>query len=326
MRKTFAELACCLYVLALALRGTAAQGQAYDREKDLARIREAYAAQKRAAVERAERISIVVREQLGQTHDKQEAEQMFKAWAAANDVRLENERRAAEQAAEWRAAQDETSRAAAREALRQLLDRGQKLENVQQTIERGLTQHVDPGLLQQGRLAPAPEAGGPRGLDINSDAEAENRPSLPDVQDRLSLDRMQDSLDGLAYQQAQQVVQRLEAANAADLEGGVQPGFPSGTYEEGLLAAIDVPYDGRAAQSRQAAAVAQRLAVLMQRAADLNRRIQDHNDRYPSPPVFHTQEEVDQWNNNVVYPYNQEAEQLNSEASALQAEFNALVQ
>jgi hypothetical protein len=40
--------------------------------------------------------------------------------------------------------------------------------------------------------------------------------------------------------------------------------------------------------------------------------------------VFYTQEEADQWNNNVVYPYNQEAEQLNAEAAALQSEFNAL--
>lgn len=327
MRKTLTKTGCWLGMLLLAVRSALAQGQPYDREQDLQRIRDAYAAQKRAAVERAERISSVVREQLDQTHDKQEAEQMFKAWAAANDVRLENDRQAAEQAAQWRAAQDEPSRAAAREALRQLLDRGQKLENVQQTIERGLTKHVDPGLLQEVGVGPQVAEGGPAAPAAASQVESEAAPSPSEIPHPLDLDRVQHDLaDNLAYQQAQQVLERLEAANAGDLEGGIQPGLPAGTLEEGLLAAIDEPYDGRAQQAMQAAATARQMAHLMQRAAELNRRIQEHNDRYPSPPVFYTQEEVDQWNNTVVYPYNQEAEQMNAEASALQAEFDALLE
>ena len=256
MRLSLARTTCGLGLLLVAVRVAAAQGQPYDREQDLARIRDAYASQKRAAVERAERISAVVRQQLDQTHDKEEAEQMFKAWAAANEVRLDNERQAAEQAAQWRAAQDEGSRAAARESLRQSLDRGQKLEHVQQTIERGLTQHVDPRLLQ-GALPGSPwAADGPSGRNAEPPDGSQPRPSPPEVQDQLNVDRVRDSLDGLAYQQAQQIVERLEAANAADLEGGVQPGFPAGSFEEGLLAAIDEPYDGRAAQAMQAAAVA----------------------------------------------------------------------
>lgn len=214
-------------MLLLAVRSALAQGQPYDRDQDLERIRKAYAAQKREAVVRAERISSVVREQLGQTHDKQEAEQMFKAWAAANDVRLENDRQAAEQAAQWRAAQDEGSRAAARETLRQLLDRGQKLEKVQQTMERGLTKHVAPGLLQEAGVGPQAAEGGPTAPAAASQVESEATPSPSEIPHPLDLDRVQDDLAGnLAYQQAQQILQRLEAANASDLEGGCNRACP----------------------------------------------------------------------------------------------------
>ncbi|HKI38789.1 MAG TPA: hypothetical protein VKA46_43470 [Gemmataceae bacterium] len=141
-----------------------------------------------------------------------------------------------------------------------------------------------------------------------------------------------------AWRQLQEVDRRLKLLQNADISRDIQPGERLDTKTERFLHDLDKPYDGAGRQDAAAAARLQQVLRLRGRLTDLGHRIDDHNARVadckgridaherrrPTPPTGPlTAGEADEYNRNVVGPYNAGAAALNAERNALNAEARA---